>query len=468
MKFNNIYKIVLLALVLSSCTEWLDVTPIEDIDGTDQISTADGFNEILDGAYIGLSQDALYGEHLTYGFIEMVGGNHYVGDRSAHDELHNYNDASKYGRTDAIFLNAYKVIGNLNYLLDNIDEKKNLFTESEYLRIKAEAQAIRAFLHFDLLRCFSENYSDAPEALAIPYVDVFEKRLFKHIPASQVVEKIISDLDFAEENLLEADPIVGMSFIPDNNVITERRYRFNYYAILAIKARLYQYIGEKEMASNYAQKVIDEFPFEWTSFNEDISVKDVVMTNENVLMLDVYNLYTNASAKLGSSGYQAGDNFFEYAKTKVFDVATGGIGQSDVRFTYGFTYDNNGLQNISTKYAYKEVAGMPLIKITEMMLIVAENKVDTDLDGAISIVNEVRNRRLVQLMSGTFSKEEVQEAIYNEFRKESYLEGQFFFLNKRMKTTVLPSLYDDLEVSLEIYTFPMPQNEIEFGDGARI
>lgn len=461
-RFNLI--ILLTAFIMSACSDWLDVQPLGDIDANDQISSAEGFMEILDGAYIGISKSELYGKELTYGYMAEVATNHYTSELNT---LYNYEDATKYGRSDNIFINAYNVIANLNFLLDNIDNKRDLFNEVDYLAIKAEAKAIRAFLHFDLLRAFALNYTDAPDAKAIPYVDVFEKRVFEHVSASEVIEKVLEDLDYAEQNLSLIDPIVGMEFDQNSNLLSVRKYRFNYYAILAIKARIYQYIGIPEMASQYAQKVVDEFPYEWTS-PEDV-LEDQVFFNENILILNAYQLYATASSDFGGGKYTTGDQFYEYGKTKIFEVETGGAGANDFRFTYCFTYDVNGNKNISTKYNNEFVAGMPLIKISEMLFILAENTLPSDKSGAIALLNEIRNRRSVQPVNESASQEEVMEEIVKEFRKETFLEGQFFFLNKRLKSTTMPALhYDDLQVEQSVYTFPLPQNEIEFGDGSRI
>ncbi|WP_430815949.1 RagB/SusD family nutrient uptake outer membrane protein [Carboxylicivirga sp. RSCT41] len=456
--------LLLTVFIMSACSDWLDVQPLGDIEANDQISSAEGFMEILDGAYIGISKGELYGKELTYGYLAEVATNHYTSELNT---LHNYEDASKYGRSDNIFINAYNVIANLNFLLDNIDAKRDLFTEADYLGIKAEAKAIRAFIHFDLLRAFAVNYSDSPESKAIPYVDVFEKRVFEHVSASEVIQKVLKDLDYAEQNLKLVDPIVGLEFEEENALLTVRKYRFNYYAILAIKARIYQYIGEPEKASQYAQQVMENFPYEWTS-TEDV-LEDQVFFNENILILNAYQLYAMASSDFGGGKYTTGDQFYEYGKTKIFDVVTGGAGANDVRYTYCFTYDVNGNKNISTKYNNEFVVGMPLIKISEMFLILAENTLSSDKSAAIALLNEVRSRRSVQAVNESATEEEVMEEIIKEFRKETFLEGQYFFLNKRLMSTTLPALhYDDLLVDQSVYTFPLPQNEIEFGDGSRI
>lgn len=475
MKHNSVLIFVVL-LIFTSCSEWLDVKPIEDIDATDQINTAEGIREVLNGAYIGISQDALYGESLSYGFIEQVAGNHFVGSEE-NALLHKYTDEAKYNVTDNIFLNAYRVIANLNFLLDNIDEKKSLLSEEEYLMIKAEAMAIRAFLHFDLLRGFAQNYQDAPNAKAIPYIDVFEKRLFKHNTANEVVAKIMLDLNFAEQTLEQVDPIIDLPFsnfdfyagnTSQINHFVERKFRFNYYAVLAIKSRVYQYLGEKDAASEYAQKVLDKFPYEWVEFLGEQAFYDKVTFSESILVFDVYDLFSKASNKLGSVGFVGGDDKNAYCKVKVFETYTGGVGARDVRFEYNFTYDQYNLQNVSTKYTYKEVAGIPQIKISEMILILAENKLEHDKEGALALINQIRLHRSVTAINPNISKEDLKAELIKEFRKETYLEGQYFFLNKRLKTSTLPTLFEDVVVGDEVYTFPLPQNEIEFGDGIRI
>lgn len=466
MKIYSFIIVIFISLLSSSCSNWLDVQPLGDIDANDQIKSGEGFMEILDGAYIGIAKGDLYGKELTYGYLDELATNHYTTEI---DKLYNYTDQSKYGRSDKVFLKAYEVIANLNFLLDNIDEKKDLFNEADFLGIKAEAKAIRAFVHFDLLRAFAANYEDAPEEKAIPYVDVFEKRLFLHNTAKEVVDKILLDLNEAEENLELVDPIIGLDFENGGDILSYRKYRFNYYAILAIKARLYQYIGEKQMATQYAQRVIDEFPYQWNLSGAKDVLENQSFSSENILLLDAYNLYSSASGDFGGGRYTTGNEFNEYGKSKIFDADDNGTGVTDIRYTYCFTYDVNGKKNISTKFNNTYITGMPLIRITEMMLLVAENKIGTDNDGAITIINEIKNRRLVQALSTVASEEEIMQAVVKEFRKETFLEGQFFYLNKRLRSTSMPALDNsDLSVEQEVFTLPLPQNEIEFGDGSRI
>lgn len=483
MKLNKLIIIFLSVLMFTSCSEWLDVTPLGEIEADEQINTAQGFQEILDGAYIAIARPQLYGKELSFGLVEEVTLNYYFDYSDTRDYVWNYDHASRIQTIDGVFLNAYKVIGNLNYLLDNIEGKEDLFAENQFEMMVAEAKAMRAFLHFDLLRAFAVNYTDDSEALAIPYVDVFEKRIFKHMPASEVADKIIADLGAAEELLAANDPIVGLSYENNNDQLTERKFAFNYYAVMAIKARVYQYIGDKTNASQYAQKVLDEFPFEWTNYYDIEQNSDgyqKVFFKENILCIDAYNLYDTyiSSFSSGEKPYRGGDERYEVAKAGIFDIKEDGDGKNDSRFTFCFTYDANGLKNLSTKYMVDSdnpVTVVPLIKISEMSLILAENLAGTDKPRAIELINEIRTWRDVNELAEDITEQEVMDAVYKEFRKETYLEGQFFYLNKRMGKTQILSLRPRWNgdpsseyVDMSIYTLPMPQNEIEFGDGSRI
>lgn len=462
-----------MTVMVTSCSEWLDVVPEQDVDGEEQIADAQGFQEILDGAYIGIAKEELYGKEMSYGLIESVAINHYV--RSGNDPLNEWKYGAAIGRIDNIFRKSYEVISNLNYILDNIDAKKEVFNEEHFLYVKSEAKAMRAFLHFDLLRAFAKNYADAPNELAIPYVDRFEKVIFPHLSADIVASKILEDLTFAEENLEAVDIIVGKTSTEmTDKVLNARRYRFNYFAVLALKARVYQYIGEYELASTYAQKVIDEFGFKWVS---RYSVRnDRTFSTEAIFALNVYNLGNQYVNDFGDTPlYIAGYHRYEYAATKLFEIGTPSVGSSDSRFQYCFVKDKYGYNNISSKYeliTQSSTPLIPLIKISEMYLIVAENSIDRDFDMALNYVNEVRKNKGPRSLSIPETEEgklELMSEIMKEFRKETYLEGQMFFMMKRLGVTEFVGLNSApfYTIQSDNYIFPMPLDEIQYGFGSR-
>lgn len=102
---------------------------------------------------------------------------------------------------------AYALIANVNKLLKNADSHKDLFTGDSYDLITGEAYALRAFLHFDLLRLFGPVYKTHKEDKSICYNTQFSLSGSDLLPASKVMEYVIADLKEAEDRLAK-DPII--------------------------------------------------------------------------------------------------------------------------------------------------------------------------------------------------------------------------------------------------------------------
>ena len=147
--------------------------------------------------------------------------------------------------------------------------------------IIGEAMALRAFLHFDMLRLFGPVYATNKADLSIPYNTVYSISATSLLPATQVVEKVLKDLDEAERLLGESDPIIEEG--PQNqdsedglNYYTYRTQRLNYYAVKALKARVYLWADNKAEAYREAKAVtaVQEQWFPWTKRRE---IMDIIM-----------------------------------------------------------------------------------------------------------------------------------------------------------------------------------------------
>lgn len=69
--------------------------------------------------------------------------------------------------------------------------------------------AVRAFLHFDMLRLFGPVYKLHPEAVSIPYNESSKVAALPLMTADSVLhEKILRDLDEAEKLLADSDPVI--------------------------------------------------------------------------------------------------------------------------------------------------------------------------------------------------------------------------------------------------------------------
>ena len=73
--------------------------------------------------------------------------------------------------------------------------------------------------------------------------------------------------------------------------LEKRNLRFNYHAINAMLARVYNYAGDKENAAMYARMVIDECGLTLQSGNDN----DPILSKEVILGLNMYELEDNLS-----------------------------------------------------------------------------------------------------------------------------------------------------------------------------
>ena len=58
---------ILLVCVCFGCSDWLDVKPSDRVAESTAFSTVAGFRQALNGIYVELNSDALYGDALTCG-----------------------------------------------------------------------------------------------------------------------------------------------------------------------------------------------------------------------------------------------------------------------------------------------------------------------------------------------------------------------------------------------------------------
>ena len=486
---------ILLALVFVSCKKWLDIQPESEISADVLFSTEDGFQEALIGTYTKCTQRALYGKELTVGLPEALAQNYTLTGNDRYEylqtSLYNYNDAKFIFRKDSIWRGMYNAITNCNLLLENIDKKKRIFTGNNYNLIKGEALALRAYLHFDLLRMFAPSYNTQPGAAGIPYVTVYSTKTTAMSTVSAVIDSAISDLSTAKQ-LLTIDPIRNASYIvgypneTDTTLYTEesaaslflhnRRHRMNYYAVCGTLARVYLYKNDKINALDNALQVINSNKFPWTNNTDFLAVddeaKDRILYKE--LVFGWYNraMATNYNVDFfltGASGIYLSDN----AGTAIYE--TGGVGADDLRYKEWFSASSNTGSNALgiTKYkrnivntaadANRHYMMAPAIRLSEMYYIAAECTYATDPAKGIGYLNTVRTHRGIgsTLPAGTESS--FYTELLKECRKEWYAEGQIFYMYKRLNRAIINQNGGNIPVSDKTFVLPLPNDEILYG-----
>lgn len=477
-----IYTMIIACTTLfASCDSWLEVKPYDQIAEGELQKSEEGYQKMLNGIYIDLNSDALYGQTLSVEMIEVMGGAYTIGtDNSVWG---NYKDLSSYqynteywrNRLDQTWNKAYALILNCNKILETIDGNKNLFTDGSYYIIKGEALALRAMLHFDMLRLFGPVYSKDSDKKAIPYYTKQTNSPEPILTAQEVMEKITTDYEDAL-NYLANDPVktegTMMSSTEDgsSNFLRYRALRLNYYAVEALMARAYLYMGNKTEAFKYATDVIktaDQNIFPFVDKNlvigspadpDRIFSSEVLFALTNTSRGTIHKNFFDPS-RLPNYVFRMDDSMM--SNLVYGGAATTGGYQDDYRYRacWMATGSNRYFYKYSDMVANGSIQNsmIPMVKLGEMFLIAAESQ-SGDLKAGVQYVNALRRSRGVANLTTL-----TPDLLKYEYIRELYGEGQLFFLYKRLNSDIITSATSSKnpKASDLIFVVPLPDTETE-------
>lgn len=467
--------------MMVSCDSWLEVKPYDKISEGELQKSEEGYQKMLNGIYIDLNSDALYGQSLSVEMIEVMGGAYAIGtDNSVwgnYKDLSNYQYGTEYwrNRLDQTWNKAYALILNCNKILENIDQNQDLFTGGNYYAVKGEALALRAMLHFDMLRLFGPVYAKDSDKKAIPYYNKQTNSPEPILTAKEVAEKVVADLEearilFANDPVKTEGTLMSGSQDGTSNFMRYRALRLNYYAVEALLARVNLYMGNKTEAFKYATDVIKTadqgiFPFVDKSLvigspadPDRIFSSEVLFALTNTSRSKIHKNFYDPS-RLPNYVFRMDDNLM--SNIVYGGAATTGGYQDDYR------YRANWIATGSNRYFYKysdmvangsiQNTMIPMIRLGEMFLIAAESQSD-NLANGVQYVNALRrNRGVANLQTLT------PDLLKYEYIRELYGEGQLFYLYKRLNSDIITSsnANKNPKASDLIFVVPLPDSETE-------
>lgn len=458
--------------LFSSCNKWLDVDLINQVDENKLFRKEQGFKDALAGVYSKLSSAGLYGRTLSYEMLDVMAQYYGYGNMDESYTFYrdfNYKNAAVKLKIASVWSDMYANISAVNNIL--LWEQKNgqVMSEESRKQIKGEALALRAYMHFDLYRLFSEDMKFNPAARGIPYNKEFGVSLPPMYTAGQVVQLVINDLLEAETYLNEVDPIKNQ--VPYQLISLDKdvrgqadKYvaRMNLYAVKALLARVYMTQGDKVNAVKKAQEVIDSGKFRLLDFRHSVDVeelkRDIRLSDEHIFSLRNKDIpeWSKAIHYETSTETSSSPPKLELAEgSALYDS-----NPDDVR--YQFWLDLMRLKKFTENTDDKSFfPKMPLIKLSEMYLILIECYLDTDRDKALSLLNTYRKSR-IRNAPDWFSID--RTILLNEYKKDFLGEGQYWFTLKRLNKNISNnSGNNDIPASKLIYVLPIPDKEIESG-----
>lgn len=499
------------ALTFTACNDWFDVTSSNEVREADHYSTDAGFQQVLTGCYIAMAEDALYGKNLSW-YVPVLAANETTsfgnyGSTSTEYAFQSHNYANQYARPvcENIWAKAYSVIANANAALAKIDGKQQEMNTINYHVVKGELLAVRAFMHFQLLRLYgygnwSSRKAELDAKATVPYVTTVTKEITEQPTGAQFVKLLVADLTAAADLLKDYDPVCGtheQSYydeVNDAGYYNNRNSRLNYYAVKALLAQVYLWEGSAA-SINLARQAAEEV----IAANEDGNLIAFDGQNTYIMyMLDAQTLNSSnaimapemlfglktQSLDVSLSGYvKANYADFDYgvfrltnedAATLFDDPETADVDETglDIRFSNMLT-QNQAASSTSgfalTKFSQESLNAynknkVPVIRLPEVYLIAAEcyaRASQPNLEKAADLLTAVRqNRGLYTPVSSTLTADEFLAKLQDEYRREFIGEGEVFYFYKRTGALTMPR-HDEL--TDDDYLLPYPEFEVQAG-----
>ena len=499
-KIKNICYAVILLTGTASCADWLDVKMEDSVMENTLFQSNEGYQIALNGVY--LDMISLYVNNMTTSVIDVMAQYYNVTENNDHTYKvyanYKFNDQQFEGFRESVWTKAYNLIANVNVILEHCDEENAAVNKDFYPIVKGEALALRAMLHFDVLRLFGPvpNAESANEK-CIPYCLSSSKDIQPLQTSEKVLGLVIADLEKASELLKDNDPIVtegirneeqndnGLS----NNNLNYRQLRLNYYAVQLLLARAYSWKGDRNKAysiakNNIINQITDEekeiFPWVKESAIHADGKPDHLYSSE--VFFAIYNsrrssVYSQLfspslralSGRLTFVGSNYGDSKFAFFyddendwRREMWDITEAKAteeGKEDETSLYlkKFSDFEQTAQAGSTDlYRYM----MPLIRLSEAYLIAAEGA--PTREEAFQFINTLRLHRACRDLPDDGN--DLQDIITAEFAREVIGEGQLFFYYKRnameriASGTTAGATYG---MTLSNYVLPLPPSETD-------
>lgn len=465
MKSKYILTLALASLAFSACDqdEFLNEEPALKQSTELTLSTMDGIQDAIAGAYSPLSSEYWYGSAFIYN-SELRACNARKPAVTTFDSGRcrppydwNYSASST---MSGLWRYGYYVIANANQVLDNVEGKGD---EQTVNGVRAEALFLRALSHFDLVRTFAQPYTqtDPNTQLGVPVMLHAVNGSPARNTVAEVYDQIIADLTEAEAIIPDGYNNNYHASVTDTKAVASKE------AIQALLSRVYLYVGQWQKAADYATAVIKSGKFRLWSADEMLAAYTQNVGTSEVIF-EVYGAEGNY--RFGSQGWEylqwisspRGSGDFAAAHD-LYDMYEEG----DVRKELFIGDDKAPDQYWSTKYAGKDNSSPSynntiVLRLAEMYL----NRAEAQIKGAtVTGTTAQLDMLTVANARGAQPEAATERGIFNERRKELAFEGQIIYDFARFGYSLTRT---DTDASLKEIPFPnyrwalpIPKSEID-------
>ncbi|HSF54531.1 MAG TPA: RagB/SusD family nutrient uptake outer membrane protein, partial [Algoriphagus sp.] len=428
---KKIVSIFALMLGLGACNV-LEQEPQSSLDAGEVLVDGASANAILNGIYSAMGDDYYYGVEYVLNIDLIADNSIFQGFYDSQLEI----DQKSVPFTNLFVTEAwpviYRVINMTNLLIEGVPglDDPNFSNQEDVL---GQAHGLRALAYFDLLRIYGEHFIPTSEYGLPLLLQPIPDNDFNQIPAisrSSVAEtyaQINEDLDLA------------LSFLTDSF----DQGTMNYYAALALRARVALYQKNYAVAKAAADEIINEGGFELLE-----NLDDLYNTTE-VTAETIFDLEFNDQDQSSFNSYTIRRD--EYNLDEDLIEATED-GDERANF-YGFSRNANR----TLKYTDGTNANnTKVFRLAEIYLIRAEAAVMLSGNPASGLadINIIRERAGLDPIPSLPNMDAFVNALLQERRIELSFEGhRFFDLVRFNKTGDVLGMPDFRKI------FPIPRNE---------
>ena len=454
---NIIYKITVVFLfagLLVSCDKELDQLPFDEFATDNAFVTATDFENGIRGVYLGLTAAGFYGSSdagsvLSAGDVMSDNVTLSQVGRNTKNTLHNFLYNSSNANLSNLYSDAYKLIYLANQVLFFAED----FTGSNRDNIIAEAKALRALAHFEMVRNFGKiptQAGDANGSLGVAYVTEPDPNIEpSRETVGEVYQKIVADLE---------DAAAGIN-------VTNDPGRMGRDAVNVLLSRVYLYMGQWQNAVDAANAVT----------SDPASRDDVVGvwedTNQNGVVFYIPNDETGLNNNIGVTWSQNAPSSLISEYVVSFELFNK-FAADDIRkeaYTIPATGGGqpiNGIKKLLGKAGtFTGLVDYKILRSEEAILNKAEALFNLGSETAArTALDEIRTRRYTSPPSGETGNA-LLEAIRLERRLEFAFEYQRFYDLKRwglpVQRTNDGDLGDGSGTPSETLTLPAGDNKFQ-------
>jgi len=442
---KKIFKYIsLLVLIISlvACTESdLDPTLSQSKSVEDGIASTSDLNAVLLGMYNRLTSKYYYGrDFLVYGDVrsDNTFGNGNSGRFINIAAMYMIN-TSQYA--EDTWEKMYATIASANIII-NADVSNIEGDEDEINQIKGQAYAIRALVHFDLMKLYGQEHAGG--TLAIPYV--FEYKGDDLYPSRNTISEV---KEYIEDDFNTALSLMESKENESSVYITKS-------AIYGLQSRFYTYTKSWEKARDAADEIIGDYQI--LSGNDYINSFSIDEPANSI-----FELAYSTSDNLGS--YSLGMIYYgTYGDIEILSELYDLFEPGDIRIDESmFTLVDGKYRNIGKFPSVNGDLNITLLRYEEVVLNYAEAlwRINASDSNALTYLNQIPQNR------GASSYSEINEDnILLERRKELAFEGFRFYDLVRSGRSIpyvdSKQTYPATGVAYGSYklAFPIPADEI--------